>query len=59
VGRTLKTYAEMRIQDPAIKEILLILRQRNIQNPDYSAIQKILIEGADGRYLQYAQEGSK
>jgi hypothetical protein len=49
-------YNELKAKDPSILEILTILKSRNVQNPDYSAIKKILEEGADGRYLQEIQK---
>jgi len=45
------TYADLRKKDPAIRAILLCAIGRNIQHPEIEAIEKILVEGADGRYL--------
>ena len=44
--------SETRAKDPAIREILVYIKSRNVQNPDFDAIKKILEEGADGRYLR-------
>lgn len=42
-----------RANDPVIKRLLITLAEANVQRIDYEAIKKILIEGADGRYLDY------
>jgi hypothetical protein len=44
--------SEVREKDFAIQDVLRHMREVNIQNPEYSAIKKILVEGADGRYLK-------
>jgi hypothetical protein len=42
---------EMRAKDPAVRGILLYMISRNVQRPEIEAIEKILIGGADSRYL--------
>jgi len=46
------TYADLRAGDLAILRILREIREANIQALEYESIKKILIEGADKRYLQ-------
>jgi hypothetical protein len=46
------TYADFRKSDPALLAVLRHMASVNVQNPDFDAIKKILIEGADGRYLK-------
>lgn len=45
------TYAEARTKDPAIRDIILMAASRNVAKIDIEAIEKILCEGADGRFL--------
>ena len=45
------TYADVRKTDPAIRAIIVHAASVNIPRLDIEAIEKILIEGADGRYL--------
>lgn len=50
-GPSFMTYADLRKKDPVIRELIVSLISRNVQRPEIDAIEKILIEGADGRYL--------
>jgi hypothetical protein len=42
---------KMRAKDPAVRGILLYMISRNVQRPEIEAIEKILIDGVDGRNL--------
>lgn len=46
--------SELRNNDPVIQDILQHIREVNVQEPEYSALKKILIEGVDGRYNKEA-----
>lgn len=50
------TIAEYRKNDPVIRQMLLSLIARNVQHPEIDAIEKILIEGVDGRFLVEMEE---